>query len=54
LHSLSCDGDPVDQQTAWVALAERVFVIDRILDALVVLAKQQRNTNKLLRALGGK
>ena len=39
-------------QTAMVAIAERMFVLDRMLEALVVIIKMQRNTNKLLQSLG--
>jgi len=46
-------GDRVDRQTAAIMIAERMVRIDRILDALIVIAKQQRNTNKLLARLGG-
>ena len=54
VYALVSDGDRVDRQTAAVMIAERMFRIDRIFDALVVIAKQQRTTNKLLSRLGGR
>jgi len=52
LHALVTDGDAIDQQSALVSIAERMHTLDRILDAIVVVIKQQRNTNKLLAKRG--
>ena len=54
LYAILIDDDPVDKQAAMVAIADRMFTLDRILEAMVVMIKTQNNTNKLLRALGGR